>query len=73
MKLDYFGHEPGMAFVGHYSDGDDECYSTENLDDVPEDLIEMFGLETWVDDEEENIDIDLDGGLSAVNEQDEGK
>ena len=33
----------------------------------------MFGLETWVDDEEENIDIDLDNGLSAVNEQDEGK
>ncbi len=71
--VEAFYHEPGMAFAGHYSDGDDECYSTENLDDVPEDLIEMFGLETWVDDEEENIDVDLDNGLSAVNEQDEGK
>lgn len=73
FEVEAFYHEPGMAFAGHYSDGDDECYSTEYLYDVPEDLIEMFGLEPWVDDEEENIDVDLDGGLSAVNEQDEGK
>jgi hypothetical protein len=70
FEVEAFYHEPGAEFAGSYSDGDNECYGTENLDDVPENLIEMFGLETWVDDEEENIDVDLDGGLSAVNEQD---
>jgi hypothetical protein len=45
--------------------------------ELPEDLDEMFGISEsvaeWEAENEENIDIDLDGGLSAVNEQEQQK
>lgn len=75
-------YEPGMDFAGLYDNGDDEYL--EGLHDefaLPEDeqsdlykrLDEEWGLseqfEMWIDDE--NIDIDLDGGLSAIGEDGE--
>ena len=76
FEVEAFYSEPGLAFAGHYSDGDDDYYSdidADNLASVPENIVEMFdSFNSWFD-EEENIDIDLDNGLSAVNEQDEGK
>jgi hypothetical protein len=41
------------------------------VETLPEELDEAFGISEQAADyeaEEENIDIDLDGGLSAVNE-----
>lgn len=43
-------YEPGMAFVGEYVDGDDECYDYTNADSttvgeiVPEHLDEEYGI-----------------------------
>lgn len=69
IAASYF--EPGMAFVGEYVDGDEETYEIdpENLDEIPENLRAEFDIDMWYDnDEDENLDIDLDGGLSATNE-----
>jgi hypothetical protein len=68
-------HESGMGFAGVYSDGNDDYYEFDSLspDDVedmlPTELNQFFNISAdlamW---EEENEEIDLDGGLSATNE-----
>jgi hypothetical protein len=74
--------ESGMAFAGVWDNGDDDFYeygsmsSTEIVETLPEELDEAFGISEQAADyeaEEENIDIDLDGGVSAVNEQEQQK
>jgi hypothetical protein len=69
-------YEPGMAFAGIWDNGDDEFYeygglnSTQIAEELPVELDEAFGISEsvagWED--EENQEIDLDGGLSATNE-----
>jgi hypothetical protein len=76
MELKYF--EPGMAFVGVWdSEGGDAYWdgldslldTTEEEDAVLFELLEYFDVASWFEtDEEENLEIDLDGGLSATNE-----
>ena len=76
-------YEGGMAFAGIYEDGQDDYYEYGGLDSagiaeaLPEELDEAFGISEsaaeWEAENEENIDIDLDGGVSAVNEQEEEK
>ena len=77
IRAMYF--EPGMAFAGIYEDGCDEYYeysgmnSAQIAEGLPPELDEAFGISEDVaqweaEQEEENIDIDLDGGLSATNE-----
>jgi len=76
IRAMYF--EPGMAFAGVWDNGDDDYYDYSGLEskgiaeELPVELDEAFGISEsaaeW-EAEEENIDIDLDGGLSAVNEQ----
>jgi hypothetical protein len=77
-------YEPGMAFAGIWEDGSDDYYEYGGLDSagiaeaLPVELDEAFGISESVaeweaENEEENIDIDLDGGVSAVNEQEEEK
>jgi hypothetical protein len=74
-------YEPGMAFAGVYEDGTDDYYEYGGLDSagiaetLPSALDEAFGISESVAEweaenaeDEENIDIDLDGGLSATNE-----
>jgi hypothetical protein len=74
-------YEPGMAFAGVWDNGDDDYYeyggmdSKEIADTLPAQLDEAFGISESVAEweaenaeEEENIDIDLDGGVSATNE-----
>jgi hypothetical protein len=81
FEVEAFYYEPGMAFVGKYADGDDDCYeyggytSSTVRDAIGEELDDYFGIsenmaewEEENEEDEENIDIDLDGGLSAVNE-----
>ena len=75
-------YEPGMAFAGVWDNGDDDYYDYSGLDskgiaeELPVELDEAFGISEsaaeW-EAEEENIDIDLDGGVSAVNEQEQQK
>ena len=83
IRAMYF--EPGMAFAGIWEDGIDDFYEYGGLDsagiaeELPVELDEAFGISESVAEweaenaEEENIDIDLDGGVSAVNEQEEQK
>jgi len=86
-KLFYMGfkiramyYEPGMAFAGIFEDGADEYYEYGGLDskgiaeELPVELDEAFGIsESVAEWEEENQEIDLDDGLSAINEQEELK
>ena len=86
-KLFYMGfnilayyYEPGMAFAGIFEDGADEYYeyggmnSDQIAEELPAELDECFCISQSVSEwEQENIDIDLDGGVSAVNEQEEQK
>ena len=72
--------EPGMAFAGKWEDGCDDYYeysgmtSEEIASELPDDLDETFDISGQVAEweaereDEENIEIDLDGGLSATNE-----
>ena len=73
-------YEPGMCFAGVWEDGFDDYYeysdmnSDEVAESLPKELDEAFGIsesmaEWEAENEEENLDIDLDGGVSAVNEQ----
>ena len=84
IRAMYF--EPGMAFAGVWEDGFDDYYeyggmsSTEIAETLPAELDEAFCISEDVAqweaenaEEEENIDIDLDGGVSAVNEQEQLK
>ena len=79
-------YEPGMAFAGVWDNGNDDYYeyggmsSTEIAETLPAELDEAFCISEDVAqweaenaEEEENIDIDLDGGVSAVNEQEQQK
>ena len=74
-------YEPGMAFAGVWEDGIDDYYEYGGLDsagiaeELPSALDEAFGISECVAEweaenaeDEENIDIDLDGGVSATNE-----
>lgn len=70
--------EPGMAFAGKWEDGCDDYYeyggmtSEQIADELPDDLDETFDISgqvaEWEAEDEENIEIDLDNGLSATNE-----
>lgn len=71
-------HEPGMDYAGFYSDGDDEyCENLREQYELPEEqqsdlfkrLDEEYDLsEQFAEWDEENLNIDLDDGLSAINE-----
>lgn len=78
FEIKAFYHEPGMCYAGIWEDGNDDFYELGSMDsqqvaeELPTELDEMFciseNMEMW---EEENQEIDLDGGLSATNEQEE--
>jgi len=69
-------YESGMAFCGVFDADGDEGYNLSDMtsdqvkDAIPEDLDEMFGISETIAnyEDEENQEIDLDGGVSAVNE-----
>lgn len=69
-------YEPGIAFFGSYIDGIEDTIDFSSMDaetirkEFPE-ADERWGISDWLEDsQEENLEIDLDGGMSAVNEQD---
>ena len=71
-------YEPGMAFAGIWEDGQDDYYEYSGLDsagiaeELPAELDEAFCIsEQAAEWEEENLEIDLDEGMSAVNEQEQ--
>jgi hypothetical protein len=76
LEIKYF--EPGMSFIGVWdSEGGDAYWedvgrlvqeSAEEMDDVLAELFEHFNAWDWYDFEDENQEIDLDGGINAINE-----
>jgi hypothetical protein len=73
-------YEPGMAFAGIFDENGDDYYDYGGLDSkgiadtLPVELDEAFCIsESVAEWEEENQEIDLDDGLSAINEQEELK
>ena len=80
FEIEAMYYEPGMAFAGIWDNGRDDYYeyggmsSDEIAETLPAELDEAFGIsESVAEWEEENQEIDLDGGLSATNEQEEEK
>jgi hypothetical protein len=80
FKILAYYYEPGMAFAGIFEDGADEYYeyggmnSDQIAEELPAELDECFCISQSVSEwEQENQEIDLDGGLSAINEQEELK
>ena len=83
VKLVYW--ESGMCFAGIYDENGDDYidYSDMTADELEaeinpeldECMCIVENLRMWEEDnaDEENIDIDLDGGLSATNEQEQQK
>jgi len=83
VKLVYW--ESGMCFAGIYDENGDDYidYSDMTADELEaeinpeldECMCIVENLRMWEEDnaDEENIDIDLDGGVSAVNEQEQEK
>ena len=80
VKLIYW--ESGMCYCGLFDENGDDYYDYSDMTadeleaEINPEIDECMGivenLRTWEEEnEEENIDIDLDGGLSAVNEQEQ--
>jgi hypothetical protein len=76
MELQYF--EPGMAFIGVWDNAGGDAYwdkldelldTTAEEDPVLYGLLEDFNVWDWYEPDEENLEIDLDSGLSAINEE----
>jgi hypothetical protein len=68
-------YEPGMAFAGIWEDGDDDYYEYSGLDSagiaeqLPVELDEAFCIsEQAAEWEEENQEIELNGGIDSINE-----
>ena len=52
-------YEPGVGFVGRWTSEDgDDCYeiefTVEGIADLPEDLVDEYGIEPWENDDEED-------------------
>jgi hypothetical protein len=80
FEIEAMYYEPGMAFAGIWDNGRDDYYDYSGLDSagiaeaLPAELDEAFCIsESAAEWEEENQEIDLDNGLSAINEQEELK
>jgi hypothetical protein len=85
FEVEAMYYEPGMCYVGKFTgnedDSNDECYeyggatSATVRDMIGEELDDYFGIseEMAQYEDEENQEIDLDDGLSAINEQEEQK
>jgi hypothetical protein len=68
-------YEPGMCFAGIWDNGHDDYYEYSNMsseevaETLPVELDEAYCIsESMAEWEDENQEIDLDGGLSATNE-----
>ena len=69
-------YEPGMAFAGIWDDGSDDYYeyggmnSDEIADSLPVELDEAFCISESVAEweAEENLEIELNGGIDSINE-----
>jgi hypothetical protein len=82
FTVEAFYYEPGMQFVGKYSEGYDDCYeyggqtSDTVRDYIGEELDDYFGISEEIaqyedeenEDDEENVDIELNGGIDSINE-----
>jgi hypothetical protein len=76
-EVEAYYHEEGMAFVGKFSYGSDENYEysdLESLDDIPEELVEYWGIrDRMLDDAEWNEENDWSDDEPEVFTSDESK
>ena len=69
-------YEPGMGFCGVWDNGQDDEYSLSGLNSdevaalLPPELDEAYGISESIAEyeDEENIDIELNGGIDSINE-----
>jgi hypothetical protein len=47
LNVDAKYHEGGMAFYGYFINGNENTVSYSNFDQLPEDIVDEFGLEDW--------------------------
>jgi len=48
FKIDASYIEPGMMFYGTYSNGEDNCSDYDDHSDIPDDMVDQFGLEDFI-------------------------
>jgi hypothetical protein len=64
-------YEPGMCFIGRVVEGEDEFYQYSDIDslsEIPEDLVEEYGLLDQMQDEEDNDEWDAEAELEKIVE-----
>ena len=47
FKVGAMYYEPGMAYYGSYADGVDTYAEYSTFDEIPEDIVDEFGIEDW--------------------------
>jgi hypothetical protein len=52
FSVDAYYYEPGCRFYGNYAEGCDNCFDYNSVTQIPEEYVEMFGIELTDDDEE---------------------
>jgi hypothetical protein len=61
--------EGGMCFYGHFSNNNDTCNEFRGLDDIPDDIVETFGLADWIEDvkaeQSEQDGMDMQNGAES--------
>ena len=83
FEIEAMYYEGGMAFAGIWDNGHDDYYeyggmnSEEIAAELPAELDEAFciseSVAEWEEENQENLEIDLDNGLSATNEQEQNE
>ena len=53
FTIDAHFYEGGMGFYGEYSDGAESTVNFSSFKDIPDNYIDMFGLEDWEEEEDE--------------------
>ena len=64
-------YEPGMCFIGRVVEGEDEFYQytdIDSLNEIPEDLVEEYGLLDQMQDEEDSDEWDAEAELEKIVE-----
>jgi len=52
FNIEAYYHEMGMCFYGEYSNGHEETVNYSKFSEIPDEIVDMFGLEDWEDEEE---------------------
>ena len=53
FEIESHYYEPGMCFFGTYNNGNDKYVNYSSFDEIPDEFIDMFGIENYDEEEED--------------------